>query len=192
MLIEDLLQLIEKHKYILYTKKYQLNIVGVRSKNGAVNKFNDTIYVFYKDANDNWTLRSWAVTVDPGITYMKKLLNPKGAGALVAGQYVNVYMIDKHQGKYDALCQRNGPVKVYRDKNKDDKYDFVDASIDSGMFGVNIHKAGIDSINVDGWSAACSVFKRIKDFNEFMSLAYLHEKNNGNKFTYTLIDLNKE
>ena len=27
----------------------------------------------------------------------------------------DVYKIDKHQGKYKALCQRNGKVKVYRD-----------------------------------------------------------------------------
>jgi hypothetical protein len=30
-----------------------------------------------------------------------------------------VYKLDHHAGKYLALCQRNGPVKVYRDSNRD-------------------------------------------------------------------------
>ena len=48
-------------------------------------------------------------------------------------------MIDKHQGKYDALCQRNGNVKVYRDSNFDLVYD--ETKIAEGSFGSKTESA---------------------------------------------------
>ena len=57
-----------------------------------------------------------------------------------------------------------------------------------GSFGINIHKAGKDSKDVDQWSAGCQVFQKSDDFNEFMGLARKHKNLYGNKFTYTLID----
>jgi hypothetical protein len=85
-----------------------------------------------------------------------------------------------------ALCQRLGKVTVWRDKNRDLVYDEVVK--DTGMFGINIHKAGHDSTWVDNWSHGCQVFKKVKDFNEFMSICKSASKIWGNKFTYTLIE----
>ena len=56
------------------------------------------------------------------------------------------------------------------------------------MFGINIHKAGIDSTWVENWSEGCQVFKRVKDFDEFMALCQNHFKHHGNIFTYTLLE----
>jgi hypothetical protein len=78
-------------------------------------------------------------------------------------------------------------VTVYRDYNRDAFFDFGTRG-ERGMFGINIHKAGKDSIDVGKWSAGCQVFKRQEDFNTFMNLTEEHEKIHGNKFTYTLID----
>lgn len=94
--------------------------------------------------------------------------------------------IDKHQGKYEALCQRNGTVAIFRDNNKDMTFD--DITRDNGMFGINIHKAGQDSTWVENWSEGCQVFKRVKDFEIFMKICRLAAKIHGNKFSYTLIE----
>ena len=188
--LESVLEYMKAKNYIIYTKEFQLNVVGIRTKNGEVNRFTDYIHLFYKDPNDSWVHYVFNCTVDPGLTYMRKLLNPAGAGALVAGQYIDTYAIDKHQGKYDALCQRLKPVSVYRDRNLDDVYNYDKTTIQTGMFGVNIHCAGLDSMYVENWSAACMVYKRKADFLQMMKLAYKHKELYGNVFTYTLIDLN--
>ena len=185
---------IEKLQSIFTKKGYKwdsnLNIISVRNKavgDTITNKFDDTMYVAYKEQG-NWKLKSYAITTDPGKYYLKeKLLNVNGCAILAEGQYP-VYQIGYHQGKYPALVQR-GPVKVYRDKDKDDEYDFVNITTDPNS-GINIHKAGADSLEVNNWSAGCTVFKREKDFNEFMTICNSFKAILGNKFTYTLINSN--
>jgi hypothetical protein len=90
-----------------------------------------------------------------------------------------------HAGKYEALGQ-NKPVKVFRDPNKDMKYD--ENKIDEGLFGINIHKAGDNSTFVENWSEGCQVFKKSKDFEEFMTICRKARNVHGNSFTYTLIE----
>ena len=57
-----------------------------------------------------------------------------------------------------------------------------------GMYGINIHKAGIDSSLVNDWSGGCQVFKRTEDFERFMGICRNAAKVWGNKFTYTLLE----
>jgi hypothetical protein len=125
-------------------------------------------------------------TTEPGKKGVMEFHNPKGVAKLVPGQYRGVYSIDKHQGKYEALCQRNGTVTIFRDHNKDLTFDEVIR--DNGMFGINIHKAGQNSTWVENWSEGCQVFKRVRDFDEFMKICKIAEKIHGNKFSYTLIE----
>jgi hypothetical protein len=104
----------------------------------------------------------------------------------VPGQYRGAYALSLHQGKYEAVCQRLQEVTVWRDDNKDLTFDEVKQ--DTGMFGINIHKSGVDSTWVENWSEGCQVFKRVKDFNEFISICKKAAKVHGNHFTYTLIE----
>lgn len=165
-----------------------INIVGIRNSSTdrkITNQFDDWITVSLK-VDGVWQFYQWSITTEPGIKGAVDFENPKGVARLVPGQYENVYRIDKHNGKYEALCQRNGVVTVYRDANADLTFD--ENKTDTGSFGINIHKAGQDSIQVDNWSAGCQVFKRAKDFNEFMILCKTVTKLNDNCFTYTLIE----
>jgi hypothetical protein len=171
--------------------EYNVNIVGIRNLyvgNDVTNKFDDWITLSYK-VNGEWKFHIWEATTDPGKKYtVDVLLNKKGVARLIPNQYRGTYQIDKHQGKYDALCQRLKPVRVYRDANRNLKFD--EDLIDEGMFGINIHKAGRDSSWIEGHSAGCQVFKRVKDFDEFMSICKKAAKIHGNSFTYTLITTN--
>ena len=65
----------------------------------------------------------------------------KGMASLNAGVWP-VMRLDKHQGKYEALCQRAGPVVVTRDG--DPPYP------DRGMFGINIHRGGVNGTSSEG------------------------------------------
>ena len=57
------------------------------------------------------------------------------------------------------------------------------------MFGINIHRSNPynESKKVEKWSAGCQVFKKVDDFNEFMTICNKAREEWGNSFTYTLI-----
>jgi hypothetical protein len=172
-------------------KTYDVNIVGVRNTSPAVykkvtNVFDDYITITFKDEKGVLQFYCWNATTDPGKKGVQQFHNKKGVARLVPGQYRTVWAVDKHQGKYDALCQRLGNVTVWRDGNKVLIFDEV--VTDTGMFGINIHKAGQDSTWVENYSEGCQVFKRVKDFDQFMSICKKAAKIHGNKFSYTLIE----
>lgn len=174
-------------KYKIYDDPYKLNIVGIRNSTTIPNKFDDKIVVFYKDKFGDTIYKEYDATTDTGTYYLKNPMSGLGAALLKEGQYVDSYKRGYHKGEYLALVQSK-PVVVYRDYDRDAFFDFGTRQ-ETGMFGINIHKAGRDSIEVDKWSAGCQVFKRQADFNEFMNLTEQHENLYGNSFTYTLIDL---
>ena len=173
-------------------KGYDVNIVGIRNNAPSIadkvtNVFDDHITITYKDSLGNWNFFCWNATTDPGKKGVQQFHNAKGVARLVPGQYRATWKIDKHQGKYDALCQRLGEVTVWRDGNKDLKFDEV--KTDRGIFGINIHKAGTDSTWVENWSEGCQVFKRVKDFETFMFICKKAAKIHGNCFSYTLLEI---
>jgi hypothetical protein len=171
---------------------YNLNIVGVRNSNThnkVTNKFDDCITVSY-NVDGEEKFHCFAATTDPGKYWEENIMNKDGVAILVPGQYRSSHKIRKHQGKYEALCQQKD-VKVYRDNNKDGVYDMLAESIQEGIFGINIHKAGSrvnGSTQIDKWSAGCQVFSKESDFNQLMDLAYKAKDLYGNSFTYTLIE----
>src|SRR5688572_22729951 len=171
MTIDDIKKAITQNNYIWLDGEYRLNIISFRNpKTGhkVTNQFDDLLTLTYK-ADGVWTSQEFAVTVDPGRTPMLDPSNKKGCAVLVPGQYVDAYTVRLHNSKYTALCQRfDKTVRVYRDNSKDLIYHLDNNTIESGVFGINIHSAGLDSIQVDGWSEGCTVFKRKKDFLEFM------------------------
>ncbi len=169
-------------------KDYDVNIVGIRNLQPAkhvTNLFDDTLTISYKK-DGVWQFHEWAITTDPGKKAMLEYSNPNGVAILVPGQYRGSHMIGLHQGKYEALRQQK-PVKVWRDKDKDMEYDWVDE--DTGIFGINIHRSNplTESTYVENWSEGCQVFKRINQFNTFMDICRLARNIHGNSFTYTLL-----
>jgi len=167
-------------------KDYDLNIVGVRNAStgqAVTNVFDDVLTVSYKVAGV-WKFESWPATTDPGKKGVLEYHNAAGVARLVEGQYRGSHTIRLHQGKYEALGQAKN-VKVYRDSNKDLTYN--EDTIQEGIFGINIHKAGADSTYVENWSEGCQVFKRSADFDKFMAICRLAASIHKNSFSYTLI-----
>lgn len=168
-------------------KDFDVNIVGVRNSatgQKVTNAFDDYITISYKEGGA-WKSHCWAATTDPGKRGMLEGKASGGVARLVEGQYRGSHSLGLHQGKYEALRQVK-PVKVYRDGNRDLTFD--ENKIAEGVFGINIHKAGVDSTFVENWSEGCQVFKRAKDFEEFMAICRKAAAIHGKTFTYTLIN----
>ena len=173
--------------YVIYDKPYQLNIVGVRNAQTQPNKFDDSIFVFFKDDKNDWVIYEYPATTDAGTFYLLNPMSNLGTAMLKEGQYVNAYAQGYHNGAYLALVQVKA-VTTYRDYDRDALFDIFTKETTGSDYGINIHKAGANTADVDNWSAGCQVFQKSADFNEFMNMTSKHRDLYGNQFTYTLID----
>ena len=183
-----LLDYVESLDHVVFTQGlYNVNIIGIRSRVNRPNEFDDRMCVVFKDEL-GWVTRTWACTTDPGKYWLEHPSNVEGTAILVPDQYRGAYKIGKHRGQYDALVQRGGRVAVYRDSNRDMILNMDPENTQEGYFGINIHKAGASSTQVNKWSAGCQVFANAEDFEEFMSICYAARNKWGEKFTYTLVD----
>jgi hypothetical protein len=175
--------------YETFVRPYELNIVGIRSDSTLPNRFDDEIHVFFKNGSGKWIHYIFPATTDPGTYWLQNPMSPQGTAILKQGQYKGAYQIGLHRGKYNALVQSK-PVTVLRDYDRNAILDFWNGKPNTGMFGINIHRASVNGTtkSVDSYSAGCQVFANINDFNLFMQLCEKHKQLYGNSFTYTLID----
>lgn len=186
---QSLLDVMQQKGYAVFTKgDYNLNLIGVRTGTEVTNRFDDTfICLYYIEGVPQF--HQWGCTTDPGSYWMKNGgMSDKGCAIIKPGQYRGAYKLGLHQGKYKALVQQAGPITVYRDRNKDNTYDYENP--ETGFFGCNIHRSSPTgtSIQVDKWSAGCQVFADINDYNKFLELCEIASVRYGNKFTYTLLE----
>lgn len=179
-----------KHKgFELFSRPYELNIVGMRSKSTIPNRFDDELHVFYKTSPLHTEYHVFKITTDPGTFWLKNPMQPQGTAILAEGQYKNAYAIGKHRGQYNALVQVK-PVTIMRDYDRNAVLDFYNGKKTRGLYGINIHRANSTgkTKSVDKNSAGCQVFENASDFAKFMQLCEKHKSRYGNQFTYTLID----
>lgn len=190
MMLLDKLKAILRHKdYTIYSRPFELNIIGIRGDSVIPYRFDDEIHVFYRTDTGGWHYHVYKATTDPGTFWLKNPSQPQGTAILAQGQYTNAYVLGMHRGKYKALVQRK-PVNIIRDYDRDATLDFLNGTISTGLFGIDIHRAGAIGTTkyVDKYSAGCQVFESSVSFNEFIALCEHHKKLYGNLFTYTLID----
>lgn len=189
-MFKRLVFLLKKSGFEIYRKPYQLNIIGVRSPDNHSDKFDDQMYVFYKNDKKNWVSHIYKITTDPGTYWLNHPMQVDGTAILKQGQYVNAYRIGLHRGQYKALIQTK-PITIIRDYDRNAILDFSNGKESTGLFGVNIHRASIHGVTktVGKWSAGCQVFEKNSDFIDFMLMCEKHRSLYGNQFTYTLVDL---
>lgn len=189
MILPRVKSILRSKGYVVHTRPYELNIVGVRTRSTVPNRFDDEIHVFYKSKPLKWEYHIFKATTDPGTYWLQNPMQPQGTAILSQGQYENAYQIGMHLGKYKALVQI-APVTILRDYDRNAKLDFFNGRKDTGLFGINIHRAMSKGTTkfIDKFSAGCQVFQRAEDFQHFMELCEKHRSLYGNRFTYTLLD----
>lgn len=188
MILGTVLSMLTGRGYEVYTKPYELNIVGIRSRHTRANRFDDRILVFYR-TNIGWEQHAFPATTDPGTFWLENPIHPEGTAILASGQYKHAYRIGLHQGQYKALVQV-APVNIMRDYDRNAWLDFFNGNKHSGLFGINIHRALSQGSAkyIDRHSAGCQVFENATDFDTFMQICERHKERYGNRFTYTLED----
>jgi hypothetical protein len=186
-IVERVKSVFKDKGYAFFEKgDYNVNLIGVRRDTRTPNKFDDFFMLIYK-IEGMWVSHWFYCTTDAGLFYLKHPIVQKGCALLKEGQYRGAYRLGMHKGSYEALVQAR-PVTVYRDNNRDGKMDF-DAPTDTGLFGINIHKAAnfpTKTYNVDKWSAGCQVIQDQHDFEYLIRVCNESARRYGNSFTYTL------
>ena len=172
---------------------WRLWLFGVRSPERKADAFDDMLGCAYINDDGLWEVFYWPGTTDPGTYWLENPSKAAGCAILVEGQYLDTWKIDLHGGKYEALCQRAGEVKVYRDPSKDDKLDLDPSTITTGYYGINLHAATRTehqtSTVVGKWSAGCQVHASADGFAKMMELAHAQQDKTGRTtFSYTLMD----
>ena len=195
MIADDVKSVMKKKGYVFFESGiFNVNIIGIRSKEKKSNKFDDTMLLIYKNKKKEWEVQSAVITTDPGEKYLVHPMNRKGTAILVPNQYRGVYKVDihaRHNSKFahEALCQRGNVLKVWRDGNRDKILDHDPETIDEGWFGINIHRSKVGEASyVGSYSAGCQVFKNGTDFKLFMSAVNKSAELYGNSFSYTLLE----
>lgn len=152
---------------IVGIRGYYKKTLGDPTKNDRM-IYDDAIFILHRNG-----LESFNANVDPGAFR-------EGIANLVPGIYP-VYKFSKHNGQYLALCQRAGNVTVQRDQK----------GLDTGRFGINIHKGGIYAVS----SLGCQTIPR-SQWDKFISDAqHLAQQYHGKDFlkeTYTYILLQND
>lgn len=189
MVLGKLRAILRHKKFALYTRPYELNIVGLRGSNTISNRFDDEIHVFYKVKAFKWNYHVYKATTDPGTFWLENPMQPQGTAILAEGQYVNAYRLGLHRGEYEALVQQK-PVTIIRDYDRNAKLDFFNGTKTTGLYGIDIHRASRTGTTktVDKYSAGCQVFENAEAFQQFLQLCERQRQLYGNNFTYTLID----
>lgn len=183
---DDLYKAYKKKGYNFFeseAKNYNINIFGIRDRESEVNKFNDYVGVMWVYKGQRF-FKIYKATTKAGLYYLQHPMNGASTGIIVEDQYEGVFELGLFKG-YTALRQVK-PMRYYNDTDKDSEFDFDEKTISSAIRGSHLHAAGINSVQVDKWSAACQVLARRIDFNELIDLCKKSAEIYGNKFTYTL------
>lgn len=184
---EQIMAVMAAKGYVVFddARGYDVNVFGIRTSDDDGNDFNDVVGVMYV-SHGRWVCFQFPATTDPGVYWRQHPMNVAGTAILVPGQYRGAYKLGQHKG-YEALQQAK-PLRVYRDSDSDEELDF-DVPVQTGMFGVNIHRASSKAVSsaVDRWSAGCQVIADPLHFRFLIEICKEAAKLYGNSFTYTLL-----
>jgi hypothetical protein len=184
-------QAILKIKEELLSKQYlwfdnKVNLIGFRLNKTYTDRLSDWFIVA---TNDD-------INVCPASTVAGSyyVYNPVSTGGitgtaiLAEGQNIDAWQFVTKQD-WSTLWlktpyfQQIKPVKIYRDTNKNSIIDEINMPTQIGLFGINLHTAGLNYV-VYNWSAGCQVnYKPC-----WLELLAKYNFKNGDYFSYTLIN----
>lgn len=215
--IQKILDFMKSKNYTIYTRAYEVNIVGVRRQyqgNDYSDAFIDDLYVIYKDDKGNWQKGLYRISTIPGKgikdpatgKYLplkeweatgkgkdrKLVQRTPNLGTLIEGQYKDLYVMGTHLEQ--RALKTAGKQSAYRDRDKGNPDKITYSTQDTGNLAMYIHAgyyypAGqANGTKVSNFSEGCQVFKDKNSLDHFFSILDKHiAKGYNKKFTYTLI-----
>ena len=177
---------------------YNINIIFERVTETITNKFDDIMNIAFRDEAGAEQVLSIPATTKPGLYGPGAIENPKpnGTAILPPGQYKHTWQfIDTNQGKghypfNGEYFQQVQPFGVWRDATKTLDIKALPNNLDTGIFGVNIHKMskpGAKGFPVNNWSEGCQGAQE-PDFIILLPTIREAVSRYGDKFTGTILE----
>lgn len=149
--------------------------IYVRSNEDEYNKFDDKVYLYEvtQEGVRPTFYKSYPCTTNAGSVGLKSFEKYNKNGCAVAlADYIgyNTHVFGKHgKTQYYAYVQtfKGKQYPYMRDNDKDNQAENF-GQIYWDRIGMNIHKAGVDTEDINGNSIGCLVYKRLRDFDTFM------------------------
>ena len=187
----------------------KLNLTGIRianlARSGVGSKKGSTGYLdyfcmTYKDGSQK-VFEAYPCTTVPGTSVLTRVNsgNPTKAWAILKPGFYKSWYHGTHKSSppnYRAGTQARGNVSVYRDGNRDLVHDLVSNSVQTGYYGINIHRSHESKAawRVGNYSWGCQVFLNNGDFQRMRAQIsrnpiYPRKKSKGyEEINYALID----
>lgn len=192
--LEEIKQATLRKKMVVFTRPFDVNLGGLRTKDNTSGLFNDWVFAYYHDENGNVVGRVVAGTTDAGIYYRNKPLNKDGTAIIVHDrQHRGVYQLQdpaknkNHVGHKGRKAFRQIKDMAYwRDNDRDSVLDFGGKIyIQNGA--TNGHYMGTVGKKVEQWSAGCWGATEM-NMNIIYGVAQKQIDNGlGDVFSYTLL-----
>ena len=180
-------------QYVLFTKPFDVNLGGIRTKDNQTEAFNDWNFCFYY--NDENQIKGVVVpgTTDAGLYWRLYPMHVDGTAIIKHGvQHRGAYELQdpKKDGKRGHRGQKAfrqvKPMKYWRDANRDQYLDF-DGQEQTAIFATNGHYMGTVGKKVGKWSAGCWG-ATVENMDKIFTVAEMQIKHNlGGRFSYTLL-----
>jgi hypothetical protein len=191
-LIDKLIRFLKSKGFKVYEENNIINIVAFRTKeNNITNKFDDILYVFYKNNEGIWVINDYDITTVPGYKPLTKEEQESGAkpvlpdnsNILIFGQYIDQLTIVTDVETF--LKFQESAVYINNNQNQYNyKSPTQQGNFDLKVKLANYKIASVESVNNYAKDGS-QVFKSNNQFNQFISIcrSQLRFKD---KFTYTL------
>lgn len=151
----------------------------IRSTEDETNKFDDKVYSYQviEEGKRPKFISVASGTSHSGINGLKNYDTKYGLKrcAVLKSDYMvyDSHEFGKHQGKYEAYRQCK-PFPYYEDVDKDGKAEEDGKLVEGEIIYANMHKAGVNSQDINGNSIACLVRNVESVYNEWM--AYMNKE----------------
>jgi hypothetical protein len=147
----------------------QVLLVSIRGSSPlGTNSFDDRAGTVYRDHQGELHVKLYDATNDPGDYWLNNPPKPEGTAVPCAGYYTGAMVLGNHKGKPGLLNRGLTPVTFNRYLSDGNGGWKVNKENVSKYVGLNIHRAGTASTQVDRWSAGCTVFARSADMDEVL------------------------
>lgn len=166
----------EKKGYPIFGgRDFDVTMGGVRTNIGGLSGQSSQLH----DGFDDWIWMRWEEhgreqvlivpgTTDPGLHYLRNLINPNGTAIVVPDFYKGLWTKGHHSKLANAFRQK-GNVTVWRDRDRDHYLDMgPNTPKQTGWFAINCHpssyRVGGGSREIDRWGAGCQIPRLYNDF----------------------------
>lgn len=147
--------------------------IGVQSNEDEFDKFDDKFYLF-KGTKFIMVTSFTTNAGRKGLEGFDSFGLPGTAVWKTDVIYYDLFRRGLHKGKMDAYRQHK-PIYYYRDNDKD-KAAEEQGELHHGVIYANLHGSTynkgskVEKSNIGGWSIACQVFNKNKDYEKFLDI----------------------